>query len=314
MSIDQHVPICADHPRSRGEHAAGYFCQFPPAGSSPLTRGARPGRWEIGTRYRIIPAHAGSTVTLPHPAVTDWDHPRSRGEHQTIGAPSSALCGSSPLTRGARNAGRPRWPTVRIIPAHAGSTSSASTGAGRYPDHPRSRGEHRSNLSPSRLQYGSSPLTRGARASLQSRIAWRRIIPAHAGSTALSRAAPSVIEDHPRSRGEHPRADPRSPPGPGSSPLTRGARYRLTRAGNPIRIIPAHAGSTNRPLHPRGGTPDHPRSRGEHEMRKTRMKFLRGSSPLTRGAQGQKLVQGIERRIIPAHAGSTGHQVPASTP
>ena len=70
--------------------------------------------------------------------------------------------GSSPLTRGAR----PRPPQASIpaglIPAHAGSTTGRANGTGHQQAHPRSRGEHDTNVSPDPWIDGSSPLTRGA--------------------------------------------------------------------------------------------------------------------------------------------------------
>ena len=71
--------------------------------------------------------------------------------------------GSSPLTRGAPVPLSVERVQVGIIPAHAGSTQLAVTGAAEC--------------------LGSSPLTRGARPS--------------------SSIGDSVCRDHPRSRGEH---------------------------------------------------------------------------------------------------------------
>ena len=93
----------------------------------------------------------------------------------------------------------------------------------------------------------------------------------------------------------------------GSSPLTRGkpveAELRVADRG----LIPAHAGKTQ----PEGSrkmiTRAHPRSRGENTFPAVDAITRAGSSPLTRGkhpvtARGRDL-----RRLIPAHAGKTGH-------
>ena len=70
-------------------------------GSSPLTRGAPDTAVDISTDCGLIPAHAGSTGGfLVFPAVPRA-HPRSRGEHPAAIAIVTAVCGSSPLTRGA---------------------------------------------------------------------------------------------------------------------------------------------------------------------------------------------------------------------
>ena len=73
-----------DHPRIRGEH-----CHFLPfdsggAGSSPHTRGARQTRNRRPYRDGIIPAYAGSTRLDPDRSGVGEDHPRIRGEHQSL--------------------------------------------------------------------------------------------------------------------------------------------------------------------------------------------------------------------------------------
>ena len=70
-----------DHPRIRGEHAAGWFLAGRSAGSSPHTRGARSRRLAVGGPRRIIPAYAGSTPRTDTTKVPNTDHPRIRGEH-----------------------------------------------------------------------------------------------------------------------------------------------------------------------------------------------------------------------------------------
>ena len=112
------------HPRSRGEHTLGSMTKALGEGSSPLTRGARSSpRWQSPTRG-LIPAHAGSTTRKPlgRPAWTA--HPRSRGEHLQDSLPIVRRLGSSPLTRGAQTPLCKPYPAQRLIPAHAGSTSS----------------------------------------------------------------------------------------------------------------------------------------------------------------------------------------------
>ena len=131
-----------DHPRSRGEHRgrrrpSGYIL-----GSSPLTRGA-PGSEILKVEaYGIIPAHAGSTGSSRQVQHSSTDHPRSRGEHQREYGSHRLRQGSSPLTRGARVLPIKVKASLRIIPAHAGSTSSWTMTGPATRDHPRSRGEH----------------------------------------------------------------------------------------------------------------------------------------------------------------------------
>ena len=70
-------------------------------------------------------------------------------------------------------------------------------------------------------------------------------------------------------------------------------------------LIPAHAGSTG--LLPRAVAlwRAHPRSRGEHRSAPPGGLSVAGSSPLTRGALALADAQRNQRRLIPAHAGST---------
>ena len=93
-------------------------------------------------------------------------------------------------------------------------------------------------------EEGSSPLSRGILEDHSERFAGSGIIPALAGNTATSAAAPPSVADHPRSRGEYSRTIASDLPAPGSSPLSRGIRLR----GRPVDrcpgIIPALAGNT----------------------------------------------------------------------
>ena len=59
------LPCCTDHPRIRGEHATVPLRLPGGAGSSPHTRGARPGHPRSSQPARIIPAYAGSTGVCP---------------------------------------------------------------------------------------------------------------------------------------------------------------------------------------------------------------------------------------------------------
>ena len=132
-----------DHPRIRGEHLVASAAHHILPGSSPHTRGAHPGGGRRRGLCRIIPAYAGSTMAAYRLDLMTQDHPRIRGEHITNDAAWSQTKGSSPHTRGARQAILPVSSLARIIPAYAGSTF----GTHRVPidvrDHPRIRGEHR---------------------------------------------------------------------------------------------------------------------------------------------------------------------------
>ena len=157
---------------------------------------------------------------------------------------------------------------------------------------------------------GSSPHTRGAHSRRRLRCPRSRIIPAYAGSTYGGVAPSRIRTDHPRIRGEHSRCRTTASAVRGSSPHTRGAPpLRSTRPAG-TRIIPAYAGSTGSTSHKPSGMPDHPRIRGEHVDGREFFVDAPGSSPHTRGAQGNPDVHRNRLRIIPAYAGSTRRASP----
>ena len=132
--------------------------------------------------------------------------------------------GSSPHTRGAPPDGSSQLWRGRIIPAYAGSTSTATGPAPRGRDHPRIRGEHANQVAQTKFGKGSSPHTRGAPTCTGGGTDPDRIIPAYAGSTRSDALLTKGARDHPRIRGEHNRI--------------------LVPRVREIRIIPAYAGST----------------------------------------------------------------------
>ena len=70
-----------DHPRMCGEHLTENEAHRAGEGSSPHVRGARVWRPNIVVENGIIPACAGSTEFVQHPAEDMRDHPRMCGEH-----------------------------------------------------------------------------------------------------------------------------------------------------------------------------------------------------------------------------------------
>ena len=110
------------HPRSRGENAGEEGFEEAVVGSSPLTRGKLDRHQRAQAWPGLIPAHAGKTAFS---RVSSWRasaHPRSRGENQGVPAPACMGQGSSPLTRGKRQAAGAGDLEERLIPAHAGKT------------------------------------------------------------------------------------------------------------------------------------------------------------------------------------------------
>ena len=153
-----------------------------------------------------------------------------------------------------------------------------------------------------------------------------RIIPAHAGNTAVAERDFPAARDHPRACGEHARSlvtsnhgqwiipahagnttptTRQSALGQGSSPRMRGTHSAYHALGGNGGIIPAHAGNTNR-NHSRlsqGG--DHPRACGEHLGHLSFFSALPGSSPRMRGTPFARYNLPNAYGIIPAHAGNT---------
>ena len=198
---------------------------------------------------------------------------------------SSAIAGSSPLTRGKR-------------------TRHAPPDSHRWA-HPRSRGENSTEGVSILASTGSSPLTRGKPRPPRVGLGISRLIPAHAGKTWSPRAPTTATWAHPRSRGENRRRTAHNSPHPGSSPLTRGKLDAVPQEARPCRLIPAHAGKTNKVILEAVVGRAHPRSRGENADRDVPDEILLGSSPLTRGKPIEYDSAPVNDGLIPAHAGKT---------
>ena len=192
------------HPRSRGENEPPTNAPASSLGSSPLTRGKHKRWWFIAIIARLIPAHAGKTITGRVKTSPFWAHPRSRGENIPHSCPDQKDRGSSPLTRGKQHLRPHRGPCDGLIPAHAGKTVCFHKVYSVNTAHPRSRGENELLGEVVERHSGSSPLTRGKLRRRQVRARLNGLIPAHAGKTS-------------------PHTQLRTP-SRGSSPLTRGKR------------------------------------------------------------------------------------------
>ena len=193
--------------------------------------------------------------------------------------------GSSPLTRGKHPIPRGRYGARRLIPAHAGKTYPGPRQRRQEGAHPRSRGENTEVTALLMPIAGSSPLTRGKPDPVDSATHVWRLIPAHAGKTLPGKASTRPHRAHPRSRGEN----------------------FLTALDAPklAWLIPAHAGKTGCVGGPCPADRAHPRSRGENNENGDTPSVGQGSSPLTRGKQGEAVSGSQTRRLIPAHAGKT---------
>ena len=193
-------------------------------GSFPLTRGKRGLVQILSSPRRLIPAHAGKTMPPTASLEAHRAHPRSRGENVGDFASGPGGQGSSPLTRGKRANAHRGFLTVRLIPAHAGKTSTSPPTGMCSRAHPRSRGENTQSAFTCSLGHGSSPLTRGKLSVFLSVVDGSRLIPAHAGKTTAWERRLVMLRAHPRSRGENRWRACTQSGASGSSPLTRGKR------------------------------------------------------------------------------------------
>ena len=225
-SISRFIPAC-------GELSKPSWAIVQLDGSSPLARGTQDLDRLGYVADRFIPAYAGNSWRLRYscglvPVHPCWRgtpvHPRLRGELDLACFLCALIAGSSPLTRGTRQARHwLRYPS-RFIPAYAGNSRETVSRSKSKSVHPRLRGELRLQLPGGRLHNGSSPLTRGTQLAIRQRERGRRFIPAYAGNSFHSIQQHTSSPVHPRLRGElrNCRIDNGLPFG--SSPLTRGTR------------------------------------------------------------------------------------------
>ena len=151
----------ADHPRACGELNVYGVYSTVADGSSPRMRGTRDCHYRALTVSRIIPAHAGNSMCRITTIQCSSDHPRACGElsskltfmpskagssracGELSGFMSLAICaaGSSPRMRGTQAKRDNPSAALRIIPAHAGNSSTCTLVLLLGSDHPRACGE-----------------------------------------------------------------------------------------------------------------------------------------------------------------------------
>ena len=91
----------------------------------------------------------------------------------------------------------------------------------------------------------------------------------------------------------------------GSPPPTRGTLKIVSIQMIDVRITPAYAGNTCSPSSFLYLCRDHPRLRGEHDIREQMKIYLEGSPPPTRGTLFKTVPPAPFARITPAYAGNT---------
>ena len=164
-------------------------------------RGKRTGCSVASWPVRIIPAHAGQTCTPRTSCDFPQDHPHACGANACMTGVIDNVDGSSPRMRGKRSRPKTVWPRSRIIPAHAGQTAPVRYDTAHLPDHPRACGANVITACGMVRRNGSSPRMRGKLDDLRDMLSRVRIIPAHAGQTAVSHATRGECPDHPRACG-----------------------------------------------------------------------------------------------------------------
>ena len=109
-----------DHPRIRGEKILRRSAPVKNKGSPPHTRGKDGPFQQISRLGGITPAYAGKSLTGRRLCISCRDHPRIRGEKDTLKVHTNDQVGSPPHTRG-----KAAFPVVvqliiGITPAYAG--------------------------------------------------------------------------------------------------------------------------------------------------------------------------------------------------
>ena len=110
------------HPRACGENLLPFGSRSLLPGSSPRMRGKRSWHRIFVALRRLIPAHAGKTISLDFLRKNSGAHPRACGENSVGFDSHPPDQGSSPRMRGKRNSSTMNSSTKGLIPAHAGKT------------------------------------------------------------------------------------------------------------------------------------------------------------------------------------------------
>ena len=191
---------------------------------------------------RITPAYAGKSRPPVPMGVFIRDHPRIRGEKSLQSTPQCLESGSPPHTRGKALGGVLDIERRGITPAYAGKSLFVIYYKRGGEDHPRIRGEKRTEYKHEILKRGSPPHTRGKVPATAMDLNELGITPAYAGKSRTSPIRWRRAKDHPRIRGEKRMAiQSRSSP-QGSPPHTRGKAGLGGVLAPGCRITPAYAG------------------------------------------------------------------------
>ena len=150
----------------------------------------------------ITPAYAGKRDSAQHAKGWTADHPRVCGEKVCSYEFECKTIGSPPRMRGKVRLPC-RWAiSLRITPAYAGKSQTASLAACKTRDHPRVCGEKSKTPIYDSLAEGSPPRMRGKADASINHLILEGITPAYAGKRVSVCWAGAVCWDHPRVCGE----------------------------------------------------------------------------------------------------------------
>ncbi len=219
------------------------------------------------------------------------------------------LWGLSPLARGKRSLPRSSTVSPGPIPAGAGETRGHAQTSSAIRAYPRWRGGNEDNGVAIFDLVGLSPLARGKR--MARRVPGRSIgpIPAGAGETKRSPAAPAILTAYPRWRGGNDAGATYDEPLDGLSPLARGKPSAMDFFPYRMGPIPAGAGETARRSSSLPGAGAYPRWRGGNRLTRVFTRVAEGLSPLARGKPCRARARRRQSGPIPAGAGETFHSL-----
>ena len=320
------------YPRVCGGNAEPAPARIHKRGLSPRVRGKL--LYSAARRHltRSIPACAGETGQLIHPALTSLVYPRVCGGNRYIRPERRAWGGLSPRVRGKRLLPNTRSALMRSIPACAGETLRMATFLPAIGVYPRVCG---GNLSTPMARWslgGLSPRVRGKLPVVRNFTSISGSIPACAGETRICWVCRQCYEVYPRVCGGNSRSSlARSRP-VGLSPRVRGKQMEEGDVRMLQGSIPACAGETpwtpwtpwTPEVYPRvcGGNPAaypigilsqglSPRVRGKRLIALL-VQDTQGSIPACAGETKRALSRGRVKRVYPRVCGGNRTDVAAS--